>query len=72
MRRSRITISLSSKNADATTVLRALDQAPYWKRSAELVRWAAAYLNGESMAQVESTPALDMTEDELDALLDDF
>jgi hypothetical protein len=66
----RITISLSSKNQDAVTVLRALDKAPYWKRSAELLRWAAAYLNGEvAITESEST---DLDIEEIDALLDDF
>lgn len=71
MPRERITISFAAKNADAMTVLRALEAAPRWKRSQELVRWAAAYLNGETKEQeVAQEVALD--EDEIDALLDDF
>lgn len=77
MSRTRITISLSAKNSDSVVVLRALEQAPHWKRSAELVRWAAAYLNGESLVRAgeslvraEVIPELDMTEEELDTLLD--
>jgi hypothetical protein len=71
--RTRITISLSAKNSDSAIVLRALEKAPHWKRSAELVRWAAAYLNGESLARAaETVPGLDMTEDEFDALFDAF
>ena len=67
----RITISLAAKNKDAETVRHALEQAPHWKRSQELVRWAAAYLNGETAQQV--TARLDgLDEAEIDALLDDF
>lgn len=71
MKRARITISLSTKSEDAATVLHALEDAPYWKRSAELIRWAAAYLNGESMAREEASPE-EMDEDEIDARMDDF
>lgn len=70
MPRHRITISLSTKNEDAATVLRALEQAPYWKRSAELVRWAAAYLNGESMARTPNPSDSVAKDDELNELLD--
>lgn len=67
----RITISLAAKNKDAETVRRALEEAPRWKRSHELIRWAAAYLNGEVLEQ--NAPLLPMLdEDEIDALLDDF
>lgn len=73
MKRTRITISLSPKSEDAATVMRALKTAPHWKRSAELVRWAAAYLNGESLAkQAETIPELDMTDEEVDAILDEW
>lgn len=72
MRRTRLTISFSAKSGDSQTVLRALEKAPHWKRSAELVRWAAAYLNGESLAQSNAIPELDMTEAEIDMLLDDL
>jgi hypothetical protein len=72
MKRTRVTISLSPKNEDAATVLRALEKAPYWKRSAELLRWAAAYLNGKALEQTSIVTGIDMTDDELDALLDDF
>ena len=71
MQRARITISLSPKNEDAVTVLRALEHAPYWQRSRELVRWAAAYLNGETLAQAAAQQS-ELDEDEIDALLDDF
>lgn len=70
MQRARITISLSPKNDDAATVLRALGEVKHWKRSAEILRWAAAYLNGE-VAENERNPiGLDM--DEIDAAMDDF
>lgn len=66
----RITISFSAKSKDSAVVLRALEKAPRWKRSAELVRWAAAYLNGESLACAETIPELGMTDEEIDALFD--
>lgn len=70
MKRARITISLSTKNEDAATVLRALGEVKHWKRSAELLRWAAAYLNGEVATIATTTNDLDI--EEIDALLDDF
>lgn len=73
MQRARITISLSTKNEDAATVLRALAAAPHWKRSAELIRWAAAYLNGEALVKEEKTAMeIGMTEDEFDEAMDDW
>ena len=67
----RITISLAAKNQDAETVRQALEQAPYWQRSRELIRWAAAYLNGEAIEN--DAPRSDgLDEAEIDALLDDF
>lgn len=73
--RTRITISLSTTNQDAATVLHALERAPHWKRSAELVRWAAAYLNGEALVKETQTiePALNEAElEDISALIDDF
>lgn len=70
MARQRITISLSSKNDDAATVMRALESAPHWRRSAELIRWAAAYLNGESMAKAGIAPEPEADGDEMDELFD--
>ena len=70
MQRARITISLSPKNDDAATVLRALGEVQHWKRSTELLRWAAAYLNGEAMTIERRSEDLDV--DEIDALMDDF
>lgn len=72
MKRKRVTISLSTKKEDSATVLRALEKVKHWKRSEELIRWAAAYLNGETLARKDIIPELDMTEEELDAILDDF
>lgn len=72
MKRTRVTISLSPKNEDASTVLRALEKAPYWKRSAELLRWAAAYLNGETAAQTSIIPEIGMSQEELDSAIDDW
>lgn len=67
----RITISLAAKSKDAETVRRALEQAPRWKHSHELIRWAAAYLNGEAIEN--DAPRSDgLDEAEIDALLDDF
>ena len=53
------------------TVMRALEKAPHWKRSAEIVRWAAAYLNGESLARhAEAIPVPGITDDEFDDAMD--
>lgn len=70
MGRKRITISLSSKNDDAVTVAQALEQVAHWKRSAELVRWAAAYLNGKALTQIAPLPELDLIQKEYDDALD--
>jgi hypothetical protein len=72
MERTRVTISLSPRSEDAVTVLRALEKVKHWRRSAELLRWAAAYLNGEALQKTEVLLDMDLTDAELDALLDDF
>lgn len=72
MKRTILPISLSATNPDAVLVAQALKQVPLGRRSAELLRWAAAYLSGQTNAEPATLPGLDMTEDELDALLDDF
>lgn len=68
----RITVSLSTKNEDAKTVRHALEAAPHWKRSRELLRWAAAYLNGEVLDRDAPPPLPAIDEDEIDALMDEF
>lgn len=72
MKRKRITISLSTKKEDSATVLLALKDVKRWKRSEELVRWAAAYLNGEALVKTKAVPELGMTEEELDAAMDNW
>ena len=73
MKRERVTISLSHRNADAVAVMEAIKGIPERKRSAALLRWAAAYLSGEalSLAPVTAEPPA-ISDDELDALLNDF
>lgn len=71
MRRDRVTISLSPKNPDAVAVMDAIRDIPTRQRSAEMLRWAAAYLSGKQRELLaEHIPGLD--DDEIDAALDDF
>ena len=72
MKRRVMSISLSPANPDAQLVLQALKEVSANQRSAELLRWAAAYLSGQTNDQPAPIPELGMSEDELDALLDDF
>lgn len=64
-------ISVSERNPDALIVARALQGTPKGDRSALLLRWAAAYLQGEANDQLV-IPELGMTDDEVSDLLDDF
>ena len=72
MKRGIMSVSLSAANPDAQIVLAALKGVAKNQRSAELLRWAAAYLSGQTNTQPALLPELGMTEDELDALFDDF
>lgn len=65
-------ISMSPLNPDAQIVAQALKDVPPGGRSAAILRWAAAYLNGQTNSQPVVIPEIGMTEDEFDALLDDF
>jgi hypothetical protein len=72
MKRTVMPISLSPANPDAVVVAQALRAIPSGQRSATLLRWAAAFVQGEHNEQPALIDGLDITEDELDALLDDF
>jgi hypothetical protein len=66
-----VTISLSPRNPDAVAVMGAIRDIPARQRSAELLKWAAAYLAGEQReALAGNTP--DFDEDAVDAALDDW
>lgn len=65
-------ISVSPLNPDAAVVAQALKDVPAGRRSAALLRWAAAYLSGRVNEQPAITPEFGISEDELNALLDDF
>lgn len=72
-RRVIVPLSLSPANPDALIVAQALADIGERGRSAAILRWAAAYLQGQ--AREVPTPAeaaLGMSEEELDALLDAF
>lgn len=66
-----LTISLSPANPDACLVAQALQDIEPGHRSAELLRWAAGFLSGRA-AEQPIVAAMGLSEDELDALLDDF
>lgn len=72
MRRVKMTISLSPRNADAVAVASALKDIPDRQRSAELLRWAAAYLAGDQRWPNAVVSGIGLTDDEIDSLLDDF
>lgn len=72
MKRTIMPISLSPANPDAAVVAQALRAIPKGQRSAALLRWAAAFVTGTPNDQPVPIAGLDITEDELDALLDDF
>lgn len=72
MKRTVMPISLSESNPDAVTIAQALKAVPKGQRSTMLLHWAAAFLNGQTNDQLVLIEGLDMTEDEVDALLDDF
>ena len=69
----RLTIRLDQRrNPDAAIVAAALAETPERKRSAALLRWAAAYLSGEQGRQAAVMAELTIDEEEIDSLLDDF
>lgn len=63
--------SFSSLNPDTAVVLHALKDVPRGERSAKILRWAAAYILKEENTS-EISIGIGMTEEEIDALLDDF
>ncbi len=72
-KRAILSLSLSPTNPDAAVVAEALTQVPARERSAALLRWAAAYLQGRALEQPSVVMAeLGMSESDLDALLDEF
>jgi hypothetical protein len=72
MKRTVMPLSLSPANPDAVVVVQALKSVPSGRRSAALLRWAAAFVTGQTNDQPMLIDGLNMTEDELDELLDDF
>lgn len=71
MKRGRVTISLSQKNPDAIVVIEAIRDIPARQRSAILLRWAAAYLDGRQR-EVNVERSFIFDDGELDAALDDW
>jgi hypothetical protein len=67
-----MTISLSHQNPDAVLVLNTLQDVPPRYRSAALLRWAAAYLNGQVNERPSPFTGIDMTEEDIGKLMDDF
>ena len=65
-------ISISPRNPDAVVVAQALQSTPRGDRSALLLKWAAAYLQGKANDRPAAISELGMTDDELSELLDDF
>jgi hypothetical protein len=65
-------ISISPTNPDAQVVAQALKDAPKGERSALILRWAAAYLQGRAKEQPIAMNELGMSDAELSELLDDF
>jgi len=65
-------ISISPRNPDAMLVAQALKDAPKSERSALLLKWAAAYLQGKASDQPTILPAFGMSDDDISSLLDDF
>lgn len=72
MKRWRATVSFSPLNPDAVIVAQAFREIPSGHRSAALMRWASAWLQGQTNNQPVDACELTMTDEEFDALLDDF
>lgn len=72
MKRTVMPLSLSPANPDALIVAQALKNVPAGQRSAALLHWAAAFVTGQTNEQPVVIDGLDITEEELDDLLDDF
>ncbi len=71
-RRAILTVSLSPANPDALVVAEALRRVPDGGRSAALLGWAAAYLQGRALDTPAIGAELGMSEAEFDAALDEF
>lgn len=72
MKRAIWTVSVSLANPDAVVVTQALMGTPKGERSALLLKWAAAYLQGRALETPAIIDGLGMTDEELDGFLDDF
>lgn len=71
-RRVIVPLSLSPANPDALVVAAALADVPPRGRSAAILSWAAAYLQGRALEAPAIEADLGMSEEELDAALDNF
>lgn len=69
-----LSLSLSPANPDAVTVATALKERNIekGKRTAAILTWAAAYLQGKGAEEPIAVNPLGLSEEEIDALLDDF
>jgi hypothetical protein len=65
-------LSLSPANPDAVIVATALKDVAKGQRSAAVLQWAAAYLQGKAREGPAIIAELGISEEELDQLLDDF
>lgn len=71
-RRRVVSLSLSARNADARIVARGLVErdVALTHGGPLILEWAAAYLEGRAAQPIEDASGI--SDDELDALLDDF
>ena len=65
-------VSISPRNPDAVTVAQALKDVLPRERSALLLRWAAAHLQGKANDQPAILPEFGMSDEEISGLLDDW
>lgn len=73
MKREMLNISLSYGNRNAVIVMNALKSIPVGQRSAAILEWAAAHLEGKTIsAHVVSLSDIIIPEDEFDDLIDNM
>lgn len=72
MKRKILSVSLSYQNPDAIIVARRLSEIPEGQRSAALLKWAAAFLNGMVIIAGQDPTAEVISDDEFDKLLDNL
>lgn len=65
-------VSVSPRNPDARVVAQALAGVAPRERSALLLRWAAAYLQGKANDEIAIVPEFGMSEEDISSLLDGF